>query len=107
MSFSVYILANAWRTIYVGMTDDLPNRIRQHRRGETAFTKKYNITKLVWFETATDRKAAASREKQIKGWKRFKKIRLITEMNPEWKDLAAYGFAGLFMLGQDPSLRSG
>lgn len=94
-SFFVYILSNPWRTIYVGMTADLLLRLQEHKAGSCLFTKKYGIHRLVWFEAASDRKAAAVREKQIKGWKRAKKITLIETMNPHWNDLAQKGFGPL------------
>jgi putative endonuclease len=89
---AVYILTNAHQTVlYVGVTSDLPQRIREHRNGihEQAFTRRYNCTKLVCFETTKDIRAAIAREKQIKKWLRKKKEWLIGAANPEWRDLAA------------------
>ena len=96
--FFVYILASRSRTLYVGVTNDLAKRLYQHRTGECAFTAKYRISRLVYIETASTPRAAIEREKQIKGYRRDKKIALIRSMNPTWKDLAPTA---------DPSLRSG
>jgi putative endonuclease len=89
---AVYIPTNAHHTVlYVGVTSDLPQRIREHRSGihERTFTRRYNCTKLVCFETTKDIRAAIARETQIKKWSREKKERLIEATNPEWQDLAA------------------
>jgi putative endonuclease len=62
--------------------------MNEHRAGELeGFTKRYNITRLVYFEHTTDVTAAIAREKQLKGWRHSKKIRLIEKMNPNWRDL--------------------
>ncbi len=74
--------------IYTGVTNDLKRRVYEHREKLTeGFTKKYNLTKLVYYEISRDVKSAILREKQIKGGSRTKKIALINSMNPEWKDL--------------------
>ena len=84
----LYIATNRSGTLYTGMTNDLVRRMSEHRAGEIeGFTKKYNITRLVYFEQTTDVNAAIAREKQIKGWRRNKKIKLIEKMNPSWRDL--------------------
>jgi putative endonuclease len=85
----VYIMSNANRTLYVGMTSDVTRRVVQHKSGvyDNAFTKRYNFDKLVYFEEALTQTTAAQREKQIKGWIRAKKTALIESVNPEWKDL--------------------
>jgi putative endonuclease len=87
--FYVYILASKRNgTLYVGVTNDLLRRVQDHREGEgSAFTKKYNVTKLVYYESTPHHSAAIQREKQIKPWKRKWKLELIEKMNPEWKDL--------------------
>jgi len=88
--FFVYIMSSEWRTIYVGITNDLERRVREHKtKSVKGFTAKYDIDRLVYFEQYEDATQAIAREKQIKGWKRFKKVALIDSMNPEWKDLAA------------------
>lgn len=85
----VYVMSNANRTLYVGMTSDVMRRVVQHKTGvyDNAFTKRYNFDKLVYFEEALTHAAAAKREKQIKGWIRAKKIALIESVNPGWRDL--------------------
>ncbi len=89
-TYYVYLLTN-WnnQVMYVGVTNDLERRIYEHRNKLVdGFTKKYNVEKLVYFETASDVLAAIEREKQIKKWRREKKNQLVIEMNPEWKDLS-------------------
>lgn len=82
-------MTNKSRTLYTGVTNDLKKRVYQHRNKLIeGFTKRYNITRLVYFETTTDVRAAIGREKQIKGWLRAKKIALIESANPEWRDLS-------------------
>lgn len=88
--YYVYLLTN-WnnQVMYVGVTNDLERRIYEHRNKLVdGFTKKYNVEKLVYFETASDVLAAIEREKQIKKWRREKKNQLVVGMNPEWKDLS-------------------
>ena len=88
--FYVYIMASANRVIYVGVTNSLARRVWQHKFGEIeGFTKKYRATNLVHWESFDDVRNAISREKELKGWRREKKIDLIEERNPKWKDLAA------------------
>lgn len=88
-SYAVYIMASKKDGIlYVGVTNDLVRRVLEHKARETeGFTKKYFVTKLVWFDVTNDVAAAIQKEKQIKAWKRSWKIRLIEEANPGWKDL--------------------
>jgi putative endonuclease len=87
--YSVYILASASRRIYVGVTSDLVRRLWQHRtKALPGFTSDYNISSLVFFESTNDVLAAITREKEIKGWRRSKKVALIEENNPDWRDLA-------------------
>jgi putative endonuclease len=75
-------------TLYVGLTDDIRKRMIQHKSGTfDGFTKKYGIDRLMYFETFTEPKAPANRERQIKKYRREKKIALFHESNPEWKDL--------------------
>ena len=88
-SYYVYIMTNRSKTLYTGVTNDLERRVFEHKHKLIpGFTKKYNITRLVYFEEGTDIDSAIMREKQIKGWLRKKKIDLIEKENPEWKDLA-------------------
>ncbi len=86
----VYILANRKNgTIYTGVTSNLPQRIYQHKNNlADGFTKKYGIHMLVYYECSEDMYSALSREKQIKGGSRKKKIVLIEKMNPMWRDLS-------------------
>ena len=88
--YYVYILANNTNTtVYVGVTGDLVRRIYEHRHelAEGSFTAKYKVHKLVYYEATTDVRSAIEREKQIKGWVRAKKNRLVETMNPTWQDL--------------------
>lgn len=90
MQYYVYILANDHNTtIYTGMTRDLERRLWEHtnRVDPHSFTARYNVHKLVYFETTNDVTAAIEREKQIKSWNRARKNKLIATMNPRWEDL--------------------
>ena len=87
--YFVYIMNSSTGTLYTGMTNDLLRRVYEHKhKVAEGFTKTYNITRLANFEETADVKSAIAREKQIKGWRRSKKIELIKSMNPTWKDLA-------------------
>src|SRR5262245_31649261 len=87
-TYYVYIMASGRRTLYVGVTNDLERRVEEHRQKlNEGFTKRYNVTHLVYFESFTDVRAAIAREKQIKRWSRSKKLALIRSRNPGWKDL--------------------
>ena len=87
--YYVYMMTNHSGTLYVGVTNDLHRRIWQHKQKLIeGFTKRYNITRLVYYEETSDVTAAIAREKQIKGWLRKKKIALIESLNPGWKDLS-------------------
>lgn len=87
--FAIYIMTNKSGTLYTGMTNDLMRRVFEHRQMKTpGFTSKYRITKLLYYEYTEDVRAAIGREKQIKGWRRSKKISLIESMNPDWNDLS-------------------
>lgn len=75
--------------LYRGVTSALARRVRQHRlRARPGFTQRYNVKNLVWFELYGTAKSAISREKEIKGWSRMKKIALIEASNPLWEDLS-------------------
>jgi putative endonuclease len=77
------------RVLYTGVTNNLARRVYEHKNKLTdSFTKKYNINKLVFFEMTNDIKSAIAREKEIKGWLRNKKIKLIETVNPGWEDLS-------------------
>jgi len=86
----VYIISNKSHSLYVGMTTDLLARFQEHRTGAypNGFTARYHFDRLVWFEVLNDTFAAARREKEIKGWRRDKKVALIQAMNPNWTDLS-------------------
>ena len=102
-AYHVYILTT-WnnKVLYIGVTNHLLRRIHEHKSKAVAgFTQKYNVTKLVYYEETNDVNAAISREKQLKGWLRNKKIQLIESLNPQWNDLSDGWFE------KDPSLRSG
>ena len=87
--FYVYILTNRVRTLYVGFCNNLVRRVYEHREGlDDGFTRKYNIHWLVYYEETTDVEAAIAREKQIKRWRRSKKVALVHGMNPGWRDLS-------------------
>ena len=86
----VYILASPnGRALYVGVTTDLGRRLEEHRRGMSIHTAQYNITKLVYIESHDTAPDAIVREKQIKKWRREKKVALIDAANPEWLDLSS------------------
>ena len=87
--YYIYIMTNKHNTVlYVGVTNNLKRRIYQHKtKLASSFTKKYNVDKLVYYETCKDVKAAIAREKQLKGGSRKKKVDLIESCNPEWQYL--------------------
>ena len=87
--YFVYILTNAWNTVlYTGVTSDLKARVYQHREKLLpGFTSRYNVWKLVYYETGYDAAGAITREKLIKAGSRQKKIELVNSANPEWRDL--------------------
>ncbi len=87
--YYVYILTNRSRTFYVGVTNNIERRVYEHKHKLIeGFTKKYNVTLLVYYEVVDDISAAITREKQVKDWRREKKIALIESLNPAWKDLS-------------------
>ncbi len=91
--FWVYIAASRTGTLYTGVTNDLHRRMAEHRSGRfPGFTEKYGVHRLLHFEETSDTLSAITREKQIKGWNRAKKVRLIESRNPGWKDLAGDWF---------------
>ena len=90
MQYYVYILTNEHNTVlYTGITNDLMRRVYEHKNhlDKGSFTAQYNIEKLVYFEVTSNVKAAIEREKQIKGWNRKRKNKLIESKNPNWDDL--------------------
>ena len=85
----VYILTNRSKTLYVGVTSNLERRIWEHKNHAFAgFTERYRIERLVWFEQYTFVRTAIAREKELKGWTRARKMALVVEKNPTWRDLA-------------------
>ena len=88
-TYYVYIMANIHGTLYMGVTSDLEKHVYDHKNKLVpCFTKRYNIDRLVYYEETSDIKEAIVREKQIKSWRRTKKIALIQSINPTWKDLS-------------------
>ncbi len=88
-TYYVYILSNKSRRLYTGITSDLIARVRQHReKVNQGFTARYNFDKLVYYEKFSHPLTAIKREKQIKGWLREKKLKLVLESNPDWVDLS-------------------
>ena len=88
-TYYIYIMTNARNTVlYTGVTNDLIRRVFEHRMGEgSGFTAKYQIAKLVYYESTEDIESAIAREKQIKAGSRKKKLQMIEQFNPTWKDL--------------------
>jgi putative endonuclease len=87
--FYVYILASLTGTLYVGLTDDLRRRVEEHRLGLVdSFTKKHKVNRLMYFEVFRDAENAEKRERQIKKFRREKKIALFAKTNPRWEDLS-------------------
>lgn len=88
-SYFTYIMAGRSHTLYIGVTRDLDKRVFQHQwREHDGFTAKYNCDRLVWFEGQQEIARAITREKELKGWRRARKIELIEDMNPAWMDLS-------------------
>ena len=87
--YAVYIMASGRNgTLYVGVTNDIARCAYEHRNGVgAAFTRKYGVTRLVWYEHYVDVNEAIAREKQLKNWERAWKLELIEVMNPDWTDL--------------------
>ena len=88
--YYVYIMTNRSRTFYLGVTNNLERRVYEHKHKlAEGFTKRYKITQLVYFEAFNNITQAIAREKQVKDWRREKKIALIQSLNPTWSDLAS------------------
>jgi putative endonuclease len=99
--YYTYIVASRSHTFYVGMTSDIEARIWQHKNGAfEGFSKQYNCNRLVWFERHDDVLVAIAREKQLKGWRREKKIWLIEKENPAWVDLSEVWGTPIKMFGE-------
>jgi len=88
--YAVYILSNSAATLYIGVTGNLDERLFQHdaRQDPKSFASRYNLHRLVFVETYPTARQAIAREKQLKGWSRAKKLKLIRELNPEFRDLS-------------------
>ena len=93
----VYILASRSRNLYTGVTNDIERRVFEHKQKTIdGFATKYRIERLVYFERFHDIRDAFTREKQIKSWRREKKVALIEAVNPTWEDLAADWYEKVF-----------
>jgi putative endonuclease len=87
--YYVYIMASQSGVLYTGVTNDLNRRVGEHKEGQiSGFTKNYKVSQLVYYETMDNVNAAIAREKQIKRWRREKKVKLVETINRGWKDLA-------------------
>ena len=88
-SYFVYIMASTARATYTGVTNDLPRRVHEHKtRATPGFTSRYQINRLVYYEEFATAGEAIEAEKRIKAWRREKKLALIQERNPGWRDLS-------------------
>jgi len=88
-TYYVYIMANQSRTLYIGITNNIRRRVCQHReRLNEGFTHRYKIDTLIYVESFGDVITAIEREKQIKRWRRDKKLNLINQSSPDWHDLS-------------------
>ena len=88
-NYSVYMMANHARMLYIGVTNDLDRRVSEHKlKLIPGYTKRRNMTRLVYYEGTPDIRDAIAREKELKGWRRAKKVALIESTNPRWRDLA-------------------
>ncbi|HTD55879.1 MAG TPA: GIY-YIG nuclease family protein [Silvibacterium sp.] len=111
-TYYTYIVASSSRTLYIGVTNDIERRASNTTaRIERGFTSRYRCSRLVWFQCFGWIDEAIAREKELKGWLRARKIKLIEEANPTWADLSeAWGTPIRFEPDNskaDPSLRSG
>jgi putative endonuclease len=87
--YFVYIMASISRVLYVGVTNDLRRRVGEHKAGDIdGFTKRYNVNRLVHYETTSEVRVALEREKELKSWRRSRKVALIEKENPGWRDLS-------------------
>ena len=88
-SYYVYLLANRSGMLYTGVTNDLERRVVEHKRkARPSYASRYNIRRLVYWEEFGEVEMAIAREKQIKRWRRGKKVALVESVNPGWRDLA-------------------
>jgi putative endonuclease len=95
-AYHIYFMSNRSRTLYAGVTGNIRKRVYEHKTGAVeGFTSRYKLDRLVYWEKFQYVRSAIAREKQIKRWKRVKKVQLVVSMNPTWKDLAADWFPEL------------
>ena len=88
-SYWVYVMSGRTRAFYIGVTSDLQRRVYEHKNKLLGgFTSKYSLDRLVYFEEGEDVLNAIEREKQLKSWRRAKKVALIESANPQWRDLS-------------------
>jgi len=87
--YYVYMMSNVTGMLYIGVTNDIARRVIEHKSKKSrGFTSHYNLSQLVYCESTSDIYSALTREKQMKGWVRKKKVALIESLNPMWKDLS-------------------
>lgn len=87
--YRVYIMANHSRMLYIGVTNNLERRVSEHRmKLVPGYSNRHNMTRLVYYEDVPAVRDAIAREKELKGWRRAKKVALIESVNPRWRDLA-------------------
>jgi putative endonuclease len=104
--YYVYLIASRSRVLYCGVTNNLRRRVEQHRDGSIdGFSADYKCTRLVWFERFRYIDKALTREKQIKRWRREKKVMLVKQTNPTWLDLVET--LTFVTAGPSTTLRSG
>ena len=104
--YFVYLLTNHSRTLYIGVTNDLMRRVYEHKNGLLpGFTSKYRIGMLVYYEAFSDIRQAIAREKELKAWRRSKKVALIEAENPHWDDLSETWFGPTEHAGDSESAR--
>ena len=104
--YYVYIMTNRSGTLYVGITNDLERRVCEHKHKRIpGFTGRYNICRLVYYESGPDVRAAIAREKQINRWRREKKVALIESANRNWRDLSEGWFSHVTDAGKDTAQR--
>jgi len=102
----VYIVASRSGTLYIGMTNNIYVRVLQHKDGDVeGFTKQYKCDRLVYWESFDEVIKAINRERQLKGWRRTKKIALIESTNPRWEDLAEHWGAEMAFANQSIAAR--
>jgi putative endonuclease len=100
-TYFTYIVCSRSGTLYIGMTNNIDRRALEHKLGEVeGFSSEYHCNRLVYYESFDDVRNAIDREKQLKGWRRSKKIALIESKNPRWQDLAEKWGAQMLFAGE-------